>query len=652
MKSSKTVPGISDHDMVVTDFDIRPQSSKPIKRQILKFNKANWDQINKDMDYIGKEIKDQYNNGKSANDLWEMFKDALKLSISKNIPSTSSRPNTKLPWINKQILKLLAKKKKAYNKAKQTKNWTSYRKLQKHARNTIRKAEWRYLNDTIVKGLENNNNKPFWNFVKSRKKDNTGVSPLKQGGKLFSDPKTKANILLKQFKSVFTVEDQSTLPPMESKATTINQIEINQLGVAKLLKDLKPHKAPGPDAIPNLVLKNCAETISHPLSLIFQRSLDSGTLPSDWLTANVSCAFKKGDRHMAENYRPISLTSVPCKLLEHIICRHLLNHLETNNILSNLNHGFRSGYSCDTQLLVTVNDFLTSFDNKKQVDVAILDFSKAFDTVSHKKLLHKLENHGIKGPLHDWLTCFLTRRTMQVVVDGSNSDTTTVDSGVPQGTVLGPILFLCHINDLPDAVASQVRLFADDCLLYTEINSFQDHLKLQKDLKNLEVWASTWGMRFNATKCYILSIKSASSFMYSLNNTILKSVPNNPYLGVLLSNDLQWSDHISKITKKANSTLGFLRRNLRKCPPKCRLNAYLSLIRSTLEYGSVIWDPHLKKDIDALERIQRGAARFITGDYRSRTPGSVNRMMTKLELTSLQTYLRPQRPGVYFMCPF
>ena len=361
---------------------------------------------------------------------------------------------------------------------------------------------------------------------------------------------------------------------------------------------------------------------------------------------------------------------MPCKLLEHIVCRHLLGHLESNEILTKLNHGFRTGYSCDTQLLVTVNDFLTSFDNKKQVDVAILDFSKAFDTVPHKKLLHKLENYGITGPLHNWLTCFLTRRTMQVVVDGTNSDTTTVDSGVPQGTVLGPILFLCHINDLPKAVVSQVRLFADDCLLYTEINSFQDHIKLQNDLKSLEVWATTWGMRFNAAKCYILSIRSTSTYMYSLNNTILKSVPNNPYLGVLLSNDLQWSDHICKITKKANSTLGFLRRNLRKCPPKCRLNAYLSLVRSTLEYGSIIWDPHLKKDIDALERIQRAAARFITGDYKTRTPGSIQHMMTKLELTSLQvrrkqlrltflykvieglvpaippdSYLKPQKPG-------
>ena len=188
---------------------------------------------------------------------------------------------------------------------------------------------------------------------------------------------------------------------------------------------------------------------------------------------------------------------------------------------------------------------------------------------------------------------------------------------MPQGTVLGPLLFLCHINDLPDSVTSNVRLFADDCLLYKEIKTFTDHLELQEDLKNLETWAVTWGMRFNASKCYILSIKPKSSFIYKLNDTILKNVKTNPYLGILFSDNLSWSDHIDKVCKKANSTLGFLRRNLRKCYTKCKKTAYLSLVRSVLEYGSIVWDPHQKKDIDALERIQRSAARFITGDYRS-----------------------------------
>ncbi|VDI02195.1 Hypothetical predicted protein [Mytilus galloprovincialis] len=228
-----------------------------------------------------------------------------------------------------------------------------------------------------------------------------------------------------------------------------------------------------------------------------------------------------GDKHAPENYRPVSLTSVPCKLLEHIICRHILKHLEKHRVLTSLNHGFRSGYSCETQLLVTLHDFMKAFDAGKQIDVAILDFSKAFDTVPHNKLLHKMNEYGIRGPLNKWLEMFLTQRKMKAVVDGEESEEASVDSGVPQGTVLGPLLFLCHINDLPDSVQSSVRLFADDCLLYRNINSQHDHTLLQRDLQNLEVWATNWGMRFNAKKCYILSIKNKSQKMYSLDGHCL-----------------------------------------------------------------------------------------------------------------------------------
>ena len=170
--------------------------------------------------------------------------------------------------------------------------------------------------------------------------------------------------------------------------------------------------------------------------MIFQKSINTGTLPSDWLNANISSVFKKGDKHAPENYRPVSLTSVPCKLLEYIICRHILKHLEKHRVLTSLNHGFRSGYSCETQLLVTLNDFMKAFDRGKQIDVIILDFSKAFDTVPHNKLLHKMNEYGIRGPLNKWLEMFLNQRKMKAVVDGEESEEASVDSGVPPGTVV------------------------------------------------------------------------------------------------------------------------------------------------------------------------------------------------------------------------
>ena len=212
-------------------------------------------------------------------------------------------------------------------------------------------------------------------------------------------------------------------------------------------------------------------------------------------------------------------------------------------------------------------------------------------------------------------------------------------SGIPQGTVLGPLLFLCHINDLPERVESQVRLFADDCLLYREINTAQDHEILQNDFKQLENCASDWGMSFNASKCYILPVnfKDGESFrFYQLDDTILQHVNQNPYLGLLFSKDMTWSHHITKMSKKASCTLGFLKRNLHHCPQSCRLAAYLAMVRSALEYGSIVWDPYLDKEIQLIENIQKRSVRFITRDYRSREPGSMTRMLQELNLPTLK----------------
>lgn len=358
--------------------------------------------------------------------------------------------------------------------------------------------------------------------------------------------------------------------------------------------------------------------------------------------------FKKGDRHAAENYRPVSLTSVACKLLERIIYGHLISHLQRHEILTNLNHGFRAGFSCETQLVVTLQDLCKNLEKKIQTDIAILDFSKAFDTVPHSKLLEKMSSYGITGPLHKWLTSFLTERRMKVLVDGEFSKEATVDSGVPQGTVLGPLLFLCHINDLPNSVKSQVRLFADDCLLYRQIKTQADHNILQEDLRSLEKWAEKWGMRFNEKKCYVMSVQNKSSRFYQLNNHLLQQVPSSPYLGVQINDTLTWSEHVEQIAKRASSSLGLLRRNLRFCPINSRKLAYVSLVRSIMEYSSVVWDPHFQKDIDRLEAVQRRGARFVTQDYKTRTPGCVTSMLDKLDLPALQTRRTNQRLAFFY----
>ena len=231
--------------------------------------------------------------------------------------------------------------------------------------------------------------------------------------------------------------------------------------------------------------------------------------------------------------------------------------------------------------------------NKKgsQIDIAVLDFSKAFDTVPHDGLLSKLKHYGIDDKICTWISNFLKQR---VVVDGIQSDLVTVDSGVPQGTVLGPILFLRHINDLPSVISSKVRLFADDCLVYREIKSRQDQNDLQKDLNLLESWGSKWGMRFNAAKCNIMRVSREQTpipYQYELSGQVLEEVKDAKYLGVTVSDDLEWTKHIDVIISKANSKLSFLRRNLKGCPEKLREIAYFSLVRSFLEYSATVWHP-------------------------------------------------------------
>ena len=203
--------------------------------------------------------------------------------------------------------------------------------------------------------------------------------------------------------------------------------------------------------------------------MIFLKSLATGEVPDDWRTANVTPAFKKGQKYQTENYRPISLTSVCCKIMEHVIASQIMNHGEMNNILYPLQHGFRRGRSCETQLIEFIDDLSNNLHNNQQTDILVMDFAKAFDKVCHSLLTHKLHNYGIQGNVNRWIKNWLANRKQSVVVEGEQSQFVSVESGVPQGSVLGPCLFLYCINDLPAKLHSSVRLFADDTIAYLVI---------------------------------------------------------------------------------------------------------------------------------------------------------------------------------------
>ena len=398
------------------------------------------------------------------------------------------------------------------------------------------------------------------------------------------------------------------------------------------------HKAMGPDAIHPHILKELSFELSPVITHFFQQSIDNGIIPNDWKDANICPLFKKNDRTTPSNYRPVSLTCILCKLLEHIISSSLMTHFENNNIINVKQHAFRKDHSCETQLVNVIDDWAAALDKTKQTDVFILDFEKAFDTVPHELLKSKLHGFGVNKSVMNWIDSFLSKRQQCVVVNGSKSTYEDVASGVPQGTVLGPILFLAHINDIADDVSSEVRLFADDCVCYREIKTTDDCEKMQKDIDTLGQWAEKWGMRFQPVKCNVMRLsrkKKNIEFKYTLKGTELELLSSIKYLGVTITNNLHWEKHINDICNKAYRTLGLLRRNLSACSRDVKLQAYKGLMRPVLEYACTAWDPgedYLQK---RLEKVQNQAARFIASNYQY-TPGSMTSILEQLELEPLK----------------
>ena len=361
-----------------------------------------------------------------------------------------------------------------------------------------------------------------------------------------------------------------------------------------------------------------------------------GHVPVDWRHANVAPIYKKGQKYDAANYRPVSLTCIISKVMEHIICSSLMKHANRHGMFYDLQHGFRDKRSCETQLLEFTQDVASNMQDGTQTDVCVLDFSKAFDKVGHRRLLEKLSWYGVRGRTNNWIRSFLADRTQAVVVEGATSENVPVESGVPQGSVLGPCLFLYYINDIAEGLTSTTRLFADDTMIYLTVKNDEDAKLLQRDLDLLEHWETTWMMEFHPAKCEIITItrkRSPLEYPYTLHNLQLKHAKIIKYLGVSISNDLRWNQHIDNITAKANRTLGFLRRNLNVGNTKIKRQAYTSLVRPVLEYSSTVWSPHAETLIKKLEMTQRRAARFIL--HRYHRTSSVGLMLEDLHLQTL-----------------
>ena len=379
------------------------------------------------------------------------------------------------------------------------------------------------------------------------------------------------------------------------------------------------NKSVGPDGIHPRFLKELSGQLCIPLAILFNLSLHTGLLPSDWTEGKISAIFKKGSRRQAGNYRPVSLTCIICKCMEHCIRDHIDTHMRMNNLYSTQQYGFIKGRSTVLQLLTVMDTWTKTLDSYESIDIVYLDFLKAFDTVPHRRLIGKLKSLGITGSTLNWVEAFLSNRRQRVTINGTDSEWANVTSGIPQGSVLGPILFVLYINDLPSCIHSNVFMFADDTKVFKVIKDDNDVQILQADLENLATWSSKWLLRFHPDKCKIMHVgtRAEHDHVYTLNvdNTVheLRYTDEEKDIGVIVDSKLEFDKHIYQQINKASSIMAVIRRSFITLNVTNFTPLYKALVRSHLEYASCVWSPYKQKYKQAIEKVQRRATKQLPG---------------------------------------
>ena len=436
-----------------------------------------------------------------------------------------------------------------------------------------------------------------------------------------------ADLFNTYFHSVFTIDD-CPLPSLNDISlpdVVLGNVVFTVSEVYEALASLNPNKAMGIDSIGPRILRACAAALATPLCYLFNFSISYASLPTDRTTHVITPVFKSGVKSSVTNYRPISLLCTTSKVLERLVFNKLIVILGPR--VSDCQFGFMPKRSTLKQLLLFVHEILSSLSAKSQHDVIYLDIRKAFDTISHSKLLLKLRRLGVNGSTWSWLKHYLLGRNQCVSIRGHQSSYLPVISGVPQGRILGPLLFVIYMDDLPSSLAhSNPFLFADDTKCSLPISVSNDQYLLQQDLITAENWSSDNNLTFNNDKCAIVhfcSFEPRFPFSYILGGKHVPVRQVQKDLGIFISSTLDWSPHYEHICSSAYILLGLLKRTFSvSCPSSVRRLLYVSLVRSRCFYCSPLWRPHLLKDIKLLECIQRQATKFIlndfTSDYRSR----------------------------------
>ena len=611
--------GSSDHQIIRFDFIACKESSTLVENKMHDYFKADYEEMREESKIIkwegivmGVDVEVDWNS--------------LKLEIAKlrdkYVPYKKNR-NSKCKWVNKSVIKSRRAKNKAWVKyidsGKREDVYKKYLLKLKKCSKLSRIAK-RNFEQNLAKNVKDNS-KSFFSYVRSKQRTKEKVGPLKdKGGEIIKDDRLAANLLNEYFSSVFTKENYTNAPLPKQifqgnmQSDGLLGIEITEVMVANKLEKLDVNKCPGLDDIHPKLLFELRGDLVKPLTKLFNFSIKNGVVPLEWREAGVVPLFKKGKKSEPENYRPVSLTSLICKIIESILKDSILDHLDKFSLINDSQHGFSKGRSCLTNLLVFMEEITHSLDEGNSVDVIYLDFAKAFDKVPYRRLFSKLRSHGIGGKVTQWIEAWLTNRKQKVGLNKKYSDWSSVVSGVPQGSVLGPLLFLIYINDLDVGIISKLGKFADDTKVARGVSNDREVDILREDLCNIFQWSVDWQMLFNLDKCTVIHLGSKNPQReYKMGNNILKKSKQERDLGVIIDSSGKSTEQCIMAVKKANTVLGMIKRNIVYKSKDVIVRLYKALVRPKLEYCVQAWCPYLKKDISILERVQKRATKMIEG---------------------------------------
>jgi len=611
--------GNSDHNTVM--FNISDSSSTSSVTgptlTVKDFKSADFDAINNYLAAVN--WQEILANIHDVQVMWDVFSSILEFAINKYVPVRIIKldRHTDLRSYPKYIKRLFSQKLSA---------WRLYRKFRTEALKQKYKASSQKCDDAVNEYIKKKENSlidggslgDFYRYVNNKISNRTGVAALKDSnGEFITDDCGKAEKLNAFFSSVFT-EDNHILPDGNSGTAqhVIDDVNFSNVEVFRILSRLKPKFSAGPDGYSAFFLKHVAGSVAFPLTLLFNQSFCSGEIPAVWRQAVVTPAFKKGNASEPNNYRPISLTCVCCRVMETVIKKQVIDFLLMNGKINKQQHGFLARHSTCSQIIECVNDWSIALNARRQVDVIYIDFCKAFDSVVHNKLLFKLEQIGIRGKLLFWIAAFLRERSQIVRVGRATSDSIDVISGVPQGSVLGPLLFLVYINDIVNIFDDKVdiKLFADDVKIYVVIDNICDCLLLQRSLSNLLEWANIWQLKISIPKCSVLHLGIPHvDFKYNVGGIDLPDVKAVVDLGVCVCSKLKFSQHIHNIVTRANQRSSLILRCFKCRDPVILCRAFVVYVRPILEYCSQVWSPCYLMDIYKLERVQRHFTRRLVG---------------------------------------